>query len=35
MIELDLITRVRKGIRVYYYISDSGKMFLNEARNSD
>lgn len=28
MIELGIINRVRKGIRVYYYVSDSGKTFL-------
>ena len=33
MIELDLIDRVRKGIRVYYYISDRGKAFLSEGMN--
>ncbi len=30
MVELGLIDRVRKGIRVFYYLSDSGKVFLNE-----
>lgn len=30
MVELGFIDRVRKGIRVYYYLSDSGKAFLNE-----
>ena len=33
MIELDLIDRVRKGIRVYFYISDRGKAFLKERIN--
>jgi predicted transcriptional regulator with HTH domain len=33
MIELGLIDRVRKGIRVYYYISDRGKTFLKEAKS--
>lgn len=33
MIELGLIDRVRKGIRVYYYMSERGKTFLKKAGN--
>jgi Arc/MetJ-type ribon-helix-helix transcriptional regulator len=33
MIEMGLIDRVRKGIRVFYYISDRGKAYLSEGIN--